>query len=264
MKFRISAEEFDALPETMQALYKKAGEGFQLQVDGLPDDSKKVKEFRDNNIKLQKDLEAVQARMEQFKDIDPAKYAEFSAQAEKLKALEEQQLIKAGDLDKVISQRTEAMRVDYDKKHNATLKQLKDKEEAEAKYRNAYKQLKVESSIIGAVSKTGALRPGAEVHIRNMAREVWDIDDDGEVFAKDLYADDGTTPMDPTTWAKKLITDHSYLFESAQGSGAQGGKGGGTSKRTQDGTRVLNNPSPLDIGANLEGIASGKILIQGG
>jgi hypothetical protein len=80
------------------------------------------------------------------------------------------------------------------------------------------------------------------------------------LVGKDLYAEDGKTPMSPEDWGKRLVTEHPYLFEPAQGGGAQGGRG--TSTRGQGGARVLNNPNAVDFGRNLEDIASGKVHVN--
>lgn len=43
LKFEITSEEFDALEESQQALYAEAGEGYQLEVEGI-DDGAELKE----------------------------------------------------------------------------------------------------------------------------------------------------------------------------------------------------------------------------
>ncbi|WP_230490401.1 hypothetical protein [Serratia montpellierensis] len=51
MKFKITKDEYNALNDVQKALYKESGDGYQVQIEGMPDTSeldglkKKVDEF---------------------------------------------------------------------------------------------------------------------------------------------------------------------------------------------------------------------------
>jgi len=262
LKTLISKDDYAKLPDALKEHYKEAGN----DVDGYildQDDSSfkdKLGEFRNNNIKLAQEREQLQKEMEKFKGIDPEKYSEYQ---EKLRAIEEKQLLEAGDVEKLVESRTERMRSDYEgriKKIEENLaKATADKTTVEGKLATVV----IDSEVQQGVSAIGTVRQNAMKDVLARARsvfqlregEVTPIGPDGTV----LYGSDGKNPLSITEWCSSLAEEAPFLFEGSQGGGAggdgsQGHRGGG-----QQGT-VLSNDSQA-ISSNLEKIAKGEIKV---
>jgi len=263
MKFNISADEYAALPDALKSAYKPQGDGYQLQVEGLDTDPKKVKEFRDNNLKLEREKRELAAQMEKYKGIDPEEYARLQEAANKLRELEEKNQISAGNLEEVVAKRTETMRQDYDKRLDATKKLLDATTAERDRYKSGFHNQKMDAHLRSALNKAGNLKNGADNLLIREARELFTLDEENDTIAsKDLYNDKGE-PMTAEEWGKRMVIERPYLFEPAQGSGASGGsKGNGGANRGQSKIKVLSNPSPVDFGKSLEGIASGEVEVQ--
>ena len=76
MKLKFKLDTLEGLDAAIAALYEQGADGaYYLSVDGVVGKDK-LDEFRNNNVKLLKDLE-------KFKDVDPAKYQELLALAKK-------------------------------------------------------------------------------------------------------------------------------------------------------------------------------------
>lgn len=251
--------EWKKLPESLQGEYVKNDDGtFQLDTDD-DDMKKKLDEFRTNNRALLKEKERLGKEAAKFKDIDPEAYAEAMEAKKKLEDLENANLAKAGNIDEVVAKRTETMRTDYEKKLKAKDELLSSTEAARTKYRDSLRNQKIAGTIRDAVTKAGNVRPGAMTDILNRALNQWQLNDQDELVAPDLFDDKGE-PMSPEVWSKRLVTESPYLFEPAQGGGASGGQKG---VKLNNG-KTIRNPSPMDYGkgTNLEDIASGKLKVE--
>src|SRR5678815_2800872 len=102
LKFKIGA--LTEVAEGVQTMYKAdpAG-GFVLDVEGAVP-STRLDEFRNNNIELNRRLEAL-------KDVDPNKYKELIELDRKVK---EKELITKGDVDGLVNLRVQAMKEEYE------------------------------------------------------------------------------------------------------------------------------------------------------
>lgn len=150
---------------------------------------------------------------------------------------EEAALIAKGEIDQVLSKRTDRMKADYDKKLQA---------EAEAKARAESKAAKLaERTLAGALRdaaiKSGAL-PEALEDIVLRASMIWRLDDDGEPVARNgdevILGKDGKTPLSPKEWAESLREAAPHLWPRATGTNAPGSNGtgrhGAASKKASD------------------------------
>ena len=98
MKKKITGEQHEKLSEELQSLYKKEGDGnYYLDVDESEEikaEKAKTKEFRANNITLQKRVEEFEKK---FKDVDPD---EVKALKQKFQDIEDKKLLDEGEIDK--------------------------------------------------------------------------------------------------------------------------------------------------------------------
>ncbi len=109
LEYTIDSSKYNKLDESMQALYKKSDDGYQLDVKGAVSKSK-VDEFRDNNIELDKDLKTLQ---KQYDGFDQDGYNEYLANKQKAK---DGKLIDEGKIDELVASKVEVVINDYQAK----------------------------------------------------------------------------------------------------------------------------------------------------
>lgn len=219
MALKHKIAKLEDVAEPLRGLYRAEGDGFVLDVEGVvPKD--KLDEFRNNNIALQRQIDA-------FKDVDPTKYRELMALQQ---SIAEGELIKKGDVDGVVALRVTAMKNELEGKLS----------DATSKLSTAESQLQVlliDNAIRAAAIKNGAL-PTAVDDLILRARGIYTVKDGVPTPIKEgkvVYGKDGTTPMPIDEWAIGLKKDAPHLFQGSMGSGAGGGGRqavGDTSKMT--------------------------------
>lgn len=233
MSLKFVVDSVDGLSEDMAALYSKNADGkFYLEVEGAVAKTK-LDEFRENNVRLLKDLE-------KFKNVDPAKYADLLKLQEKAN---EQKLIDAGEIDKVVEQRVGQMRTTYE----TEVTRLKD---ANSVAHRQLESLLIDSAVRDSAMKSGVY-PSAVDDVLLRAKTTFQIKD-GAPVPKDsagnvIYSKDGSTPMSISDWTMGLKKQAPHLFQGSQGGGA-----GGSGRLSVETT---NKMSPNQkITAGLEGI----------
>ena len=111
-KLQAKLDGLEGLPDGVAEFYNQTENGYELAVDGLvPKDT--VDQFRDNNIKLQKDNAKLSKSLQ---SIDVDKYNELVQKEQRIK---DQELIDAGKVDELVHQRTERVRTDLEAQMNA-------------------------------------------------------------------------------------------------------------------------------------------------
>jgi hypothetical protein len=148
--------------------------------------------------------------------------------AEKAK-LEEQKLIKDGEVEKLIENRTKKILGDMEKRAAA----------AEQQASSLSAQLlenQIERNVVEAATKIG-LRASAIPDIKLRARSIFKISG-GTVTAVDtdgkspVFGRDGVTPLTFDEWVTRQVVEAPHLFESSAGGGAVGNGSGGVGKHT--------------------------------
>lgn len=219
------------IPEGLRDHYKeselpiggKKVKGFVLQVQGAVP-KERLDEFRDNNTKLLKSNEDLQARIDGLGDLD----VEAARKAlETVAGLDNGTLAKKEELDALFAQRTEAIV----KKHDKT---LADKDATIASQRNQLTAVLIDQAVLTEATKE-KLRPEAALDIQSRARKIFSLNGDNQVVALEAdgttqrYNADGTAPLDVTSWIKDQKSEAPHLFTESNGSGA-GGSGSGGAK----------------------------------
>jgi hypothetical protein len=233
MSLKFVVDSVDGLSADVAGLYTKNNDGkYYLEVDGAVSKTK-LDEFRENNVKLLKDLE-------KYKDIDPAKYGDLL----KLQAkADEKKLIDAGEIDKVVEQRVNQMR-DTMSTEITTLKQANDVAKRQLE------SLLIDSSVRDAAIKSG-VQPLAVDDVLLRAKTTFQVKDGAAVPVDSkggiIFGKDGSTPMSVADWTASLKKSAPHLFQGSSGGGASGSSGG-----------KLGDTSKLSavqkISAGLEGI----------
>lgn len=209
MSLKFMLESLDGVDAAIAGLYVPEGTKFRLDVEGAVDRAK-LDEFRNNNIELKKQLE-------NFKDIDPAKYKELQQLQSKV---DQKQLVDAGNIDAAVTARVQQMNTE----HKTALDGLTSQNETLSRQ---LESLLVDSAVRVKAIELGAL-PTAVEDIMLRAKTAFKIVDgvatphaDGKV----VYGKDGVNPMPVDEWIVNLSKGAPHLFGKSQGGGA-GGSGG--------------------------------------
>ena len=217
LKYIVTSEDDLPEDEKLRELYVKEGDKWVLNVQGVVP-KKQVDEFRTENVKLRKEVE-------KFKGIDPE---EVPAKLQRLTEVEEElEALKDTDKNKVkelVEQRTNEMKTAHEK-------QLKALQDEAAGLRSNLKTLKIDQQITESGAGFG-LRNGAAPDLVARARSVFDLDDDGNIVARDADGQQifnkAGEPLSPNDWVESMTKDAAHLFDPNEGTGSKGGaKGGG-------------------------------------
>jgi len=258
-----SLEDVD---ESLRPHYRPnaTGTGYVLDFEGTPqgfvlktehaEAVNRISEFRNNNIALTKELETLRPLKTQFDGIDPNRARAALTQIEEL----EKKGVKKPD--DVQSQITAALN-DFTVKVVEPLKSELHasetaRQEAESKANASLLRSKVGEDFISMGGKPGALD-----FILGKAVSVFNIEN-GDLTAKEnqFSTDNPGQPITTKEWLTQQArsADADFAFNSSNGGGANPKHG----DVTRNASQRLVNPSPTQLGAHMDDIASGKIVVE--
>lgn len=203
------------IPAAIKSLYVESSGVWIMDVEGAAD-AERLREFRENNITLTKELADTKAL---WAGLDPA---DVRTLVEKRKDIEAQKTKDKGEIESLVTERTAAMKA----AHDAELARIKAVAEASTA---ELTKIKVDQSLVAAATKHG-LRPTAQPDLIGRGRAVFTLNDKGELEAKGpdgktLYGK-GAEPLTPEEWVESLAKEATHLFEPSKGGGTPGGGGG--------------------------------------
>lgn len=206
LKFKITKDEFEALEESQQALYAEAGEGYQLEVDGI-DDGAELKEA----LRKEREERAEAKR----------KLKEFETEAEKR---ERERLEKQQEWEQL--SKTERERAEKLDKELVDLRDKVANSERTATAEGIVAGL-IDKEASGGVQRYNLLRQEAMKHIAHTPEGVKINGPDGSAW-------------DAKRLGEHLSTEFPFLVDGskASGGGAPGSSGGGAvTKKLKDMTQ---------------------------
>jgi hypothetical protein len=216
----------------------------------------KVKGFRDNNVRLLKELgaesfEDAVIKLRTLKTVDPDEYARLQVRT---KELEQEGVRGTGDVTRLVMEKAQAEVAAAVAPLKQKLDEITQREQAA---QEALQRTTLENALRDAATKAG-VEDKALPDFLSRGLQVFAIKD-GEVVALR-----GDTPifsrkkpgegLSPEEWAYDLSEDAPHLFRPSKGGGAAGGGSG--PKRKYIGS------DPVDFGSNLDAIASGEVVVQ--
>lgn len=263
----------EGLDKEYHQFYEKKDDGYHLKLrvkSGKKDDDtaelrKKQAEFRDNNIRLQRELDDAKRRLQLFDGVDPEEAAKAKKLLAGLQEEEERALIKEGKIDEVVRRRMAAAQAESDKQTKALAKARDEAVARETDLRSKYGALRIDTEVAGALGKAGKLRPTAQTDALLRARSVFTLDQEDNLVPNAggtvRYNKKGE-PMTVEDFATSLFEEAPHLFEAPAGGGAPGagGKGGAPAKNAE-GKIVLRNPDPMTMGRHASDIAAGRAIV---
>tara|TARA_R110000824_G_scaffold167181_2_gene343953 strand:- start:299 stop:1108 length:810 start_codon:yes stop_codon:yes gene_type:complete len=263
---KASVARLEDIEESTRSFYKSSssGEGFVLDLDGTPqgfvaktehaDIVNRLSTFRNNNIDLNNELEELRPLKSQYEGIDPHAARVALSQVEELS---KKGVKKPDDVQTQIS----AALNDFTSKVVEPLKaQLEASEQArqgaELEAERGLMRSKVGEEFIGMGGK-----PGAMDFILGKAENVFGVID-GKVSAKEnqFSTNSPGEPITPKEWLAQQVTsnDADFAFSSSNGGGASPKQ----SDRNNIQAQRLVNPTPSQLGENMDAITSGKIIVE--
>jgi hypothetical protein len=260
MKLKRKVKNLDEVPENLRSLYVQSGDEYVLEVEDDESASLKTKvsEFRDNNIKLNNEINDLKAKLEKYKNIDPSKAEDALA---RLQEIEDKKLIEEGKIDELLEQRITSMKSSYEGQIQSLQEKITNMDGSLGKYRNLYSNGLTSNVIQEAISEVAVPRKGAMKDILRRASEVFTLNDEDKLVpmadGKVIYGKDGNDPLSPTEWIANLYTEAPYFFEPNSGGGANGSDKKGLPKGASVSSEDINS-----LQNNLEAIAEGTVNVE--
>ena len=215
IKFKVKSK--DEISAEHLALYVERDGAFVLDAEGAVDKAK-VDEFRSNNVALKKQLDELAHK---YEGIDPDSVKTLLAEKTKL---EEQKLIKEGEVEKLVEKRTKSLLGEMEKKLQHAMTQA-------STLSAQLLEREIDRNVVEAATKLG-LRASAIPDIKARARHIFKISG-GTISALEadgqtpLLGRDGVTPLTFEEWVTRQVVEAPHLFETNTGSGAASPASGG-------------------------------------
>jgi hypothetical protein len=220
-------DSLDAIPESLRTFAKAEGE--KVHINLVPQE--KLDEFRDTNITLVKERDALKEQVEVLVPIVGEDPDAFTADLNELRATA--QRVKDGSLsdsrkiEEEVIRRTDDMRKTLEEQIRAAQKETGHWKTKAGELDSTFKRTLVNSAIKdAAIDPEAGVLPGAIPDILSRATNVWRASDDGKVLAfqgdLQLYGADGGSPLTPKEWIAKMKEEAPHFFKGTQGGGSGG------------------------------------------
>lgn len=228
-------ESLDAIPESLREFAKAEGE--KVLINLVPE--AKLSEFRDTNITLVKERDALKSQVDTLAPIvgdDPEAFSnvlnELRATAQRV---QDGQLTDTRKIEEEILRRTDDMRKTLEEQVRGSQKETGHWKTQAAQLDATLKRTLVANHIKdAAIDPESGVLPLAIGDILRKAGDVWRATDDGKVLAYQgelqLYGGDGGSPLTPKEWIAKLKEESPHYFKGTGGGGA-GGNGAAVDQR---------------------------------
>lgn len=234
---QLTYESLAEVPEDLQEAAKEADGKYVVNVVT----SAKIKEFRDNNISVTKERDALQAAIAQYEnvtgvplpDLDEGKLSDFAKTLEALrdtkKKVDDGALVENTSLEEAAAARV----TDLTNSFKEQLAQMAKDRDAHRSRADAADQransMMVENAVrLAASDPDVAMIDKAVQMILPSALATFKVDEDGKISprAKDgtiLYSNhDGITPKSVKEWLTEQREENDFLFKGSKGGGAAG------------------------------------------
>ena len=282
MALKAVVTDLSVLPEAVRGEYVRRDDGmFALQIDGtvpgwvtetqLTEQKNKVIEFRDNNVKLLRELgadsmdtaleraklvrEFTPEKLAKLRTIDPAEYERTKA---KLAALEASGAGDPKDVQNLVSQALQKFTADV---VNPIRGELETERKARAEAQDRLNQSRFRT-VFAEVAHNAGAKPNAIDFLLSKAQEIFEPGDGGDPKAKQGQFS-RTKPgeaITPEEWIGVAVRDYDFAFEKSGGSGATPPAG----TKREGKTLIVpadGQADPLELGRHYQEIAEGKMKI---
>lgn len=197
-------------------------------VDVVP--KTKVDEFRDNNIKIAKERDALSELVTQVKKVAGDDLGELDNELARLRAVDQQ--VKDGSLKgsnavtAEVEQRLKGAKEEYERQIMTKAQEAKAAVDERDAYKTRFQRSVIDRQVTQAVLAADSyVNPEAMPDIMARAYALYEVEGDRLVAKKDgavVYGADGATPLQPKEWLSKLVDEAPYLARPSHGGGAAG------------------------------------------
>ena len=213
MKLKAIYQNSNEIPEGAAPFYEERDGSWHLSVEGMVHKAK-LEEFRTNNIELARERDDLRQKLE---GIDLDEYRDLKSRADDIKA---EKLLKKGDVDALIAERTGEMK----REHEKALKKLQQTaDEATA----SLSRVMIDQALVAAGSKHH-VRPEAIEDLAARGRGVFRLEDGApRAYGQDgkpIY-DGNAEPLTIDQYVEQLARKAPHLFEPSTGTGGALGNG---------------------------------------
>jgi hypothetical protein len=256
--------DINSIPEPVRGEYEEKDGAFYLRLEGTPGfvpatelatTNEKLAEFRNNNVSLLKEKQQLELRLKSLEGIDPIEYSKTKKEIEELRARPQ-----APDVQRAVDAAVGPIQSRLDEM--ARREQDAQAKAAAAEARAAQKQLESELQTVGA--RLGILPEAMTDYVRR-GTETFMMENGSPVAKRNgvpvFSRLKGNQPLNVEEWATDLAQEAPHLFRASTGGGAPGSRAAGSGNGAVP-ARVIKNDL-LEIGKNLEDVASGKTRIDG-
>lgn len=260
MKFP-SYQTKEEIPEGLVDFYvEKDGKWVPEGIEG-DTTADRITEFRNNNVALRQEKEALEAKLASIPTIDPDRLARLEEIEQRIQGDEEAKLISEGKMDEVLARRTDAMRDEHKTVVTAKDELIGALTGERDTFRTELTTLRLNGELDAALAAKGyKLKPGAAPDAYRRTHERFEMNNEGVTQAKKGVYGADTNPLGMEEHVAKLAKEAGFLFESSQGGGSEGGV-----PPSSTAARVVDSNDPMVFGKNLDAIADGKVeAIPGG
>lgn len=225
----INFESVDQVPEGLKE-YAKEGEDGKVSVNVVP--NAKLDEFRDKNIQLSKQLEAVSPVLDRVKriagdDLD-AFESDISGLRDIARRVQDGELKTDDQIENAVQDRIKVLKDGYDQNQKALAKELAEANQKAQTLGDRLNRTRIDKEVTAAVIvPESGVRPEALPDVLQRAYTLFKVEDDQIVPKKGesvIYGADGASPMTVSEWLVKLRDEAPHYFKGNSGGGAGGGK----------------------------------------
>lgn len=267
VKFPPIIKSFDELPEPLrpvaESLYDKDGDEYVFQGFDESEAKKKTDEFRTRNRTYHNRIQELEGQLAKVKDIDPAKYQEGLSALEEMRKLQDQELIKKGDVEGLVKSRLGEAEQNFTKGIKAKDEVIQALTGERDTYKRELDALVIDSLVTRVATKVGKPLKGALPHIQTYGRSVWKLNKEGKAQAfkhsgEPWYGKNGD-PITEDEWGSKLLEEIPFMFESGKGGDSKGGSGEDGVTR-EGNVKYIDRNDPRAMGKFAKEIAAGTVV----
>jgi len=259
-------DALDAVAEPLREHYEAHNGKFRLKLEDTPvgfvkaEDllaaNAKIVDFRDNNIKLLKEVDELRPLRTKFEGLDPE---EARTAVKKMKDLGTKGVKDADDLDA----RLKSM---VDEAVKPLRQQITESQAATQAERQRADEFLLRTMVGDTFVKNGG-KPNAVSFVVGLAKEHFEVKDSTVAAKTGKFSTEkpGETLSVEEWLASTVAKEHDYVFQPSNGGGAPPAKGSPSSSgpaKLRPGQTVLKNPTPQELGANSAAIKAGTIKVE--
>lgn len=236
MPLQRELETLDDMPEAIAEHYTQdpSSGKFVLVVEGMVPKAK-LDEFRANNTNLLKEREQIRQEMEELKTQYGLPPEEVKALKDKVESYKDKKVLDDEGIEALLEKRLAQLKADNAQELKVREKRIDELNKDREHWASKYQRTVIERELRDAALQTG-VRPTALTDVVLRGSNMWHLNDDGRIVAKDstgdlMYGADSVSLLSPKEWMETQLRENApHFFELSGGGGANGGGSGGSTR----------------------------------